>query len=109
MKEAFVLGENWNSSTFMVPLDVAKRSCSTGFVVRQASTYVDEYESFCDTDYDLDSERFDNLVAILAGEPGAETIAKCLTSAGAQRKTNLQGKSFLVRFDEKGELTVTEA
>lgn len=59
--------------------------------------------------YDLDSEKFDDFVAILAGEPGAETIAKCLRSAGASRKTNLRNKAFLVRFDEEGNLTVVDA
>ena len=109
ISDPFVLGENWKSTTFMVPLDLAKRGGSAGYVVRQASSYLDEHDSFCETDFDNDSDRFDNLVAILAGEPGVETIAKCLKSAGAKRKTNLLGKSFLVQFDENGELTVTEA
>ena len=107
INDPFVLGEY--RRTFMVPLYLAKRGGSAGYVVRQASSYLDEHDSFCETDFDNDSDSFDNLVAILAGEPGTETIAKCLKSAGAKRKTNLLGKSFLVQFDEKGELTVTEA
>lgn len=102
--------DSWSgSASFLVPLQVAKSGSSAGNVLRQLSTYVDENDTFCETDCNLDMERFDDLVAILAGEPGAETIEKCLSSAGAQRKTNLRNKAFIVKFDDKGNMTVIDA
>ncbi len=109
MEEPFSLGTNWETAVFMVPLSVAKNGFSTSYVLRQQSTYVDGDEIYCGTDYDLDSEKFDDFVAILAGEPGVETVEKCLRSAGATRKTNLRNKAFLVRFDDEGNLTVVDA
>ena len=87
----------------------AKRGSHTGYVLRQQSTYVNENDAYCETDFELDSDRFDDQVDILAGEPGAETVKKCLMSAGADRKTNLRNKAFTVRFDDKGSITVIEA
>ena len=109
MDEPFSLGTNWESAVFMVPRTIAANGFSTSYVLRQQSTYVDGDEIFCGTDFDLDCEKFDDFVAILAGEPGSETIEKCLKSAGACRKTNLRNKAFLVRFDEEGNLTVVDA
>ncbi len=109
INEAFSVGENWGTAAFMVPLDTAKRGSHTGYVLRQQSTYVNENDAYCETDFELDSDRFDDQVAILAGEPGAETVKKCLMSAGAGRKTNLRNKTFTVRFDDEGSITVIEA
>lgn len=109
INEAFSVGENWDTAAFMVPLDAAKRGSHTGYVLRQQSTYVNENDAYCETDYELDRDRFDDQVAILAGEPGAETVKKCLMSAGAGRKTNLRNKTFTVRFDDEGSITVIEA
>ena len=109
INEAFSVGENWDTAAFIVPLDTAKRGSHTGYVLRQQSTYVNENDAYCETDFELDSDRFDDQVAILAGEPGAETVKKCLMSAGADRKTNLRNKTFTVRFDDEGSITVIEA
>ena len=56
-------------------------------------------QSFCD--------RFDDLVAILSGEPAVETLEKCLCNAGARHKTNLRNNSFRVQFDADGNMTIT--
>ncbi|TXT24964.1 MAG: hypothetical protein FD131_4771 [Rhodocyclaceae bacterium] len=107
LSEPVALGSDvWGSSmTYLVP----KTCSSAGYVLRQASTYTDENDNYCGTDFDLDSDRFDDLVAILAGEPATETVEKCLRSAGARNKTNLRNNAFLVSFDDDGIMTVTEA
>ena len=102
--------DQWSgTASFLVPLHVAKNGGSSGYVIRQLSTYVDSNDNYCETDFCIDSDKFDDMVAILAGEPGTETIEKCLSSAGAKRKTNLRNKAFLVTFDDEGNMTVTEA
>ena len=110
LDEPVCLGSDaWSgTAAFLVPLHVAKNGGSAGYVLRQLSTYVDGNDYYCETDFNLDSDRFDDLVAILAGEPGTETIEKCLYNAGARRKTNLRNKSFLVMFDGEGNIVVTE-
>ena len=110
MNEPFVLGCEWGRTvTIMVPLHVAKKGLSAGYVLRQLSTYVDGDENICDTDFDLDCSSFNDLVAIMAGESGTETMEKCLRQSGARDKSNLRNKAFLVRFDDEGNMTVTEA
>lgn len=111
LDEPVCLGSDaWSgTAAFLVPLHVAKNGGSAGYVLRQLSTYVDGNDYYCETDFNLDSDRFDDLVAILAGEPGTKTIEKCLYTAGARRKTNLRNKSFLVTFDGEGNIVVTEA
>lgn len=111
LDESLCLGSDaWSgTAAFLVPLQVAKNGGSAGYVLRQLSTYVDSNDYYSETDFDLDSDRFDDLVAILAGEPAEETIEKCLFNAGAARKTNLRNKTFLVTFDGDGNIVVTEA
>ena len=98
-------GEWGGSRTFLVPTGIVH----AGYVLRQASTYTDSNDTYCDTDYDIDADHFDDLVAILSGEPAVETLKKCLSSAGVKHKTNLRNKSFLVTFDAEGNIVVTEA
>lgn len=96
-------GEWGGSRTFLVPHGISR----AGYVLRQASTYTDSNDSYCETDYEIDSDRFDDLVAILSGEPAVETLEKCLCSAGVQHKTNLRNNSFRVQFDADGNMTIT--
>jgi len=70
---------------------------------------MDENDTFQQTDLDLDREALENLLAILNGEEGVETLSKSLQSSGAQNKANLRNRSFLVKFDEKGRLSVEAA
>ncbi len=78
-----------------------------GYVLKQASNYYDRHDHYQESDYETDTDHFDDLVAILSGEKPEVTVAKCLESAGALRKTNLFKTSFVVDFDDKGKLTVT--
>ncbi|MCK6391656.1 MAG: hypothetical protein L6Q40_11670, partial [Azonexus sp.] len=63
-------------------------------------------DNYQETDLGLDSDQFDNLVAILNGEDGQATLTKCLQSAGARSKTNLRNTSYRVSFDADGNITV---
>lgn len=107
LTEPVALGSDaWGAGmTFLVPKGVR----SAGHVLRQASTYTDGNDNYCETDYNIDVSDFDNLVAILAGESGTETLEKCLIASGAMHKTNLRNNTFLVRFDEEGNMTVESA
>ena len=108
LTEPLALGSDaWGSErTFLVPKGVT----SAGYVLRQASTYIDgDNNSYCSTDFDLDSDKFDDLVAILAGEQGVETLSKCLSFAGARNKSSLRNNAYLVRFDESGNVTIEAA
>ena len=112
LEEPVCLGsaESWSgSAVLMVPLHLAKNGGSAGYVLRQLSTYEDENDHYCQMDYENDSDRLDDLVAILSGEPAVKTVKKCLKQAGARSKTNLRNKTFLVQFDEEGNITVSEA
>ncbi|HAN47270.1 MAG TPA: hypothetical protein DCQ20_00075, partial [Nitrospira sp.] len=88
---------------------VPKGSTYASGVLLQLSTYRGENDTFQQTDLDLDREALENLLAILNGEEGVETLTKSLQSSGAQNKANLRNRSFLVKFDEKGRLSVEAA
>lgn len=92
-----------SNRTFLIPQG---RNC-VGYVLKQASNYHDGSDRYQESDYDTDADNFDDLVAILSGEKPEITVAKCLESAGASRKTNLYKTAFVVEFDDKGKLTVT--
>lgn len=95
--------DEWGSErTFLVP----KGRTYAGYVLRQASTYQDDSESYQGTDFDLDSDKFDDLLAILNGESGQSTLQKCLESAGAKWKTNLRNTAYRVAFDADGNMTI---
>ncbi|WP_172600122.1 ATP-binding protein [Sulfuricystis multivorans] len=96
-------GEWGGSRTFLVPKGITH----AGYVLRQASTYTDSNDKYCETDYELDAVLFDDLVAIMSGEPAVETLKKCLYNAGVRNKTNLRNSSFRVKFDADGNMTVT--
>jgi len=87
---------------------VPKSDKSPGYVLKQLSNYVNEHNEYQETDADLDHDKFDSLVAIMAGEQASTTVEKCLLSASTTVKRNLYNKVFLVRFDDKGNPTVTE-
>lgn len=105
LTEAVAVGSgDWGSSrTFLVPKGITR----AGYVLRQASTYTDSNDTYCETDYEIDADRFDDLVAILSGEPAVETLEKCLYNAGVRHKTNLRNNSFRVQFDADGTMTIT--
>ena len=105
LTEAVAVGSGeWGSSrTFLVPKGITR----AGYVLRQASTYTDSNDTYCETDYEIDADRFDDLVAILSGEPAVETLEKCLCNAGVRHKTNLRNNSFRVQFDADGNMTIT--
>lgn len=63
-----------------------------GYVLRQASHYRDDNDSFNDADYSADSLEFENIVAVLRGEPPAETLKKVLEVGSARSKTNLRNR-----------------
>lgn len=111
LDEPVCLGADpWSgSAAFLVPLKYAKAGRGASAVLRQLSSYRDSNETYCETDFELDCRRFDDLVAILAGEPGETTLEKSLRSAGASHMTNLRNRSFLVAFDAEGNITVTGA
>jgi len=95
--------------TFLVPQEIDHQG-RAGYVLRQASSYVKGCNNLCnnlDTDYENDAYSFDNLVAILSGEPAVETLKKSLRCAGTRFKTNLRNNKFCVRFDAEGKVTVT--
>lgn len=95
--------DEWGAErTFLVPKEVS----SAGYVLRQASTYQNDSENYQETDFELDSDRFDNLVAILKGESGQDTLKKCLESAGARGKSNLRNNAYRVVFDADGTMTI---
>lgn len=106
IKEPIALGsDNWSGTmVFMVP----KGSGSASHVLLQASPYLDENDTYMETDNSLDCEAFDNLVSILAGESKIETMKKCLHSAGVGNKTNLRESSFTVCIDGEGKISVEE-
>jgi hypothetical protein len=89
--------------TYLVPKDI---ETSAGYVLRQASTYT--YDDMpCDMEFDMDSDRFNDLLAILAGEPAEKTLGKCLCNGHSSEKTNLRNRAFRVLFDEAGRATIT--
>lgn len=95
--------EDWGSyKTFLVP----KGQTHAGYVLRQASTYTDGCDHYQETDFDLDSDEFDDLLAILNGESGQDTLTKCLESVGIKQKTNLRNTAYRVAFDADGNITV---
>lgn len=103
LEEPIAVGsDQWGEMTFLVP----KGRTSASYVLRQASTYTNDSDNYQETDLGLDSDQFDNLVAILNGEDGQATLTKCLQSAGARSKTNLRNTSYRVSFDADGNITV---
>lgn len=107
LTEPVALGSNSSSNemTYLVPKGVMY----AGYVLRQCSTYTDDNGNDCSTDYELDSDRFNDLIAILSGEEGVDTLSKCLSSAGACNKSNLRDNTYLVRFDDQGRMTIKAA
>lgn len=104
MAEAIAVGDvAWGAGAILVP----KATLSTGRVLRQASTYQDENESFRQDALERDQDSLDDLVAIMAGELPEKTIEKCLINADARSKSNLGSCSFHVGFDANNNITVT--
>lgn len=105
LSEAVAVGggnDDYEHRTFLVP----EGNNHPGFVVRQASSYIDSSDYFQDSMCDEDQDSFDDLVAILTGEAPEKTLAKCLNLGSANTKTNLRNKTFRVLFDEDGNFTV---
>ena len=103
LEDAISVGSSdWGDVTFLVPKDMSYPA----YVLRQASTYQNDSNNYQETDLDLDMEKFNNLVAILNGESGQDTLKKCLETAGATSKTNLRNTAFRVAFDADGNIMV---
>jgi hypothetical protein len=64
---------------------VPKPAKAPGYVLKQLSNYVNEHNEYQETDADLDHDKFDSLVAIMAGEQASTTVEKCLLSASMNR------------------------
>jgi hypothetical protein len=78
----------------------------TGYVVKQAQSYLDYDDHFCEPACDEDAEDLRNLVEILAGEPLAEALKKRLVKAGIGEVEPLRNTSFHVRVGADGEIMV---
>ena len=106
VSDAFILGDHYRDSfAMMIPKSANWPQC----VLRQASSYQNCNDVFCETDLNLDDEALGNLLAIMRGESAVTTLEKCLSFSGASDKKNLRNASFVVKFDEAGNFTVEAA
>jgi hypothetical protein len=85
-------------------IHVPQSARNSGHVLRQISAYTDHNEVFHETDYEIDSQNFEDMIAILSGEPADLTLQKCLDGGGVRAKRNLWGKHFNVKITQAGAL-----
>lgn len=106
LDEPVSLGSHYNDNLVIL---APKGVTYSGGVLRQASTYINSNDTFCETDLELDESALSNQLAIMNGETGIKTMEKCLELACARDKINLRDSSFLLTFDANGNFTVALA
>jgi hypothetical protein len=91
--------------TVLVPME--EFCLHPGHSLRQiAREYNEVSDDYNDTITCRDMSRFNDLVAIMAGENPSETLKRCLIDAEVPGKSNLRGGEFLVRIDGAGSVSV---
>ena len=76
---------------------------TSGYVVRQISSYVDEYEQFREYEKDTDIDNLSDLIRRLRSVDPQDTLVSLLQPLHLEKYPILHGKAFRLRVDEQSQ------
>lgn len=99
--EAIYLGEKGVTARSETPIHfIVPEQESTGMVVRQMSSFQNEYDEFMSDDADKEEEMFGDFIRVTRFDVAAELVQQELTPMQHKPFERIRGRSFFVSFDE---------